>query len=432
MSLFFYAWGEPRFVAIMICSIVLNWLFALIIYYKRDVKLLSKLTLIITVVFNIGLLFIYKYFVFTLESLTLLFNISFTIPVIVLPIGISFFTFQAMSYVIDVYREKSDVQKNLINVALYISFFPQLIAGPIVRYNTIAEQIDSRKETIDLFSSGCLRFMSGFSKKILLANSMGFVADRIFVLNVTEIDTSMAWLGLLAYTFQIFFDFSAYSDMAIGLGRMFGFNFSENFNYPYISKTVTEFWRRWHISLGTWFKDYVYIPLGGSRVKSKYRLAFNLFIVWILTGIWHGANYTFILWGLMYYVLLAVEKILGLDDFLKKSSIISRFYTLFFVMIGWMIFRSPDIAFAFEYLKKMFFISENFYSDITGVYVIEYLVYFFFAFLLSTPIMPALSKKYKDSRLFNISTGLLNLFLFAISIVYLINSTYNPFIYFNF
>ncbi|MGN1132703.1 MAG: MBOAT family O-acyltransferase, partial [Ruminococcus sp.] len=354
-SLLFYAWGEPKYVLIMILSIIMNYLFGLLVDKFRASKTKSRLVIALTVVFNLGVLYIFKYLMFTIENINSIAGLHLSVPNIVLPIGISFFTFQAMSYVIDVYREKGEAQKNPLNVGLYISFFPQLIAGPIVRYETVAYQIKHREESFEKFSEGVCRFIIGLAKKVLLANTMAVVADYAFDMPNSELTVVMAWVGAIAYTFQIFFDFGGYSDMAIGLGKMFGFEFLENFNYPYISLSVSEFWRRWHMSLGTWFRDYVYFPLGGSRVKSKARLVFNLFVVWSLTGIWHGANWTFLCWGLMYFVLLTIEKLIGWEKkYPDKMKILRRIYTLFFVIMGWVLFRADSIGDAGAYFATMF------------------------------------------------------------------------------
>ena len=339
-SLGFYAWGEPWFVLIMLASIVGNWIFGMLVDKARTSKAKSRAVILIMLAFNIAIIFVFKYLMFTLKTINAIAGTDISVP----QIGISFFTFQAISYVIDVYREKGEMQKNLLNVGLYIAFFPQLIAGPIVRYETISDQIMGRRESYEDFSRGVCRFIVGLSKKVLLANNFAVVADQSFAFSAADnCSVAFAWLGAIAYTLQIYFDFSGYSDMAIGLGAMFGFHFPENFNYPYISKSVAEFWRRWHISLGSWFRDYVYFPLGGSRVKSKARLVFNLFIVWLLTGIWHGANFTFIAWGLIYFVLISLEK---LTNFEKRNvnSAVRYIYTMFFVVIGWVFFRADSIA----------------------------------------------------------------------------------------
>ena len=300
-SLFFYAWGEPQYVFLMIATILFDWFYGILLDKVRDNKIPARIIMFLMVATNLSILGYYKYSGFAVSQVNRFLHTEFAIPQVILPIGISFFTFQAMSYAIDVYRGHGKVQKNPLYVGLYVSLFPQLIAGPIVRYETVADQIENRVENWNDFTSGVTRFCVGLAKKVLISNNMAVVADAAFALiinNDFQASLGMAWLGAISYTLQIFFDFSGYSDMAIGLGKMFGFHFEENFNYPYISKTVSEFWRRWHMSLQTWFRDYVYFPLGGSRV-SKPRLIFNLFVVWALTGIWHGANWTFILWGLM-------------------------------------------------------------------------------------------------------------------------------------
>lgn len=346
-SLCFYAWGEPIFVCLMMFSCFMNWLFALWIdkYRKFAISIITWM-----LIYNLSILFVFKYLNFTCNILTS-FGFYNSIPTIILPIGISFFTFQAISYVIDVYRKKGEVQKNPLNVALYICLFPQLIAGPIVRYETISKEIKSRHITKNDFTNGVERFIIGLSKKMLLANNMAIIADHIFNITWNNLTLPLAWLGAVAYTFQIYFDFSGYSDMAIGLGKMFGFHFLENFNYPYIAKTITDFWRRWHISLSSWFRDYVYIPLGGNRVNTS-RLFINLFIVWFLTGLWHGANWTFIIWGLLYFILLCMEKSIHIE---KHTNILTHVYTLLFVIIGWVIFRSDSIENAYIYMHYVQF-----------------------------------------------------------------------------
>ena len=429
-SLIFYAWGEVLFVFVMILSIVANYFFGLFIY-KAQTEKFRKLFLVFAVVFNLSVLFIFKYLVFTVTNINLLFQAEISVPDIALPIGISFFTFQAMSYVIDVYRGV-DVQKNILNVGLYISFFPQLIAGPIVRYETVAQQIVYRKETFDDFSDGVCRFIIGLGKKVLLANSLAVVADAAFDGNISNTSASFAWLGAIAYTMQIFFDFSGYSDMAIGLGRMFGFKFLENFRYPYISSSITEFWRRWHISLGTWFRDYVYFPLGGSRVKRKSRLVFNLFVVWLLTGIWHGANWTFIIWGLLYFVLLTFEKLTGFNK-LSKLKIIRHIYTLLIVVLGWVIFRSDTLIDALNYLGVMFGSNGVFFDTFTLFYCKENIVYFVLGVICCTPvIMFFYHKIIKKWKVAPVIASCSLIVIAMLSIIYTIKGTYNPFIYFNF
>lgn len=432
-SLLFYAWGEPKYVLIMILSIIVNYLFGLLVDKFRASKTKSRLVIALTVVFNLGVLYIFKYLMFTIENINSITGLHLSVPNIVLPIGISFFTFQAMSYVIDVYREKGEAQKNPLNVGLYISFFPQLIAGPIVRYETVAYQIKHREESFEKFSEGVCRFIIGLAKKVLLANTMAVVADYAFDMPNSELTVVMAWVGAIAYTFQIFFDFGGYSDMAIGLGKMFGFEFLENFNYPYISLSVSEFWRRWHMSLGTWFRDYVYFPLGGSRVKSKARLVFNLFVVWSLTGIWHGANWTFLCWGLMYFVLLTIEKLIGWEKkYPDKMKILRRIYTLFFVVMGWVLFRADSIGDAGAYFATMFG-GGNLIDDATIYYALNYLVYFVIAILVSTPIFKNISAKINGNNPVVVAVSTVGLFvLLVVSVSYIVKGAYNPFIYFNF
>ncbi len=432
-SLIFYAWGEPKYVLIMIASIIVNYALGLLVDKVRHRKVLSRLVIALTAVLNLSVLFIFKYLMFTVDNINSIAGLNLSVPNIALPIGISFFTFQAMSYVIDVYREKGEAQINPLNVGLYISFFPQLIAGPIVRYETVAYQIKHRVETFDNFSTGVVRFIIGLAKKVLLANTMGVVADYSFDMPNSELTVVMAWIGAIAYSLQIFFDFSGYSDMAIGLGKMFGFDFLENFDYPYISKSITEFWRRWHMSLGTWFRDYVYFPLGGSRVKSKARLVFNLFVVWSLTGIWHGANWTFLCWGLMYFVLLAIEKLTGWEKkYPDKMIVLRRIYTLFFVLMGWVLFRADSITDAWAYICTMFG-NGTLINDSTIYYAMNYFVYFLIAILVSTPIFKNLSLKVKGTNPIAYvvsSVGLLA--LLVVSVSYIVKGAYNPFIYFNF
>ena len=418
------------FVFVMLLSIILNYSFGLFIGIRDKNSLSKKIALILSIVFNLSILFVFKYLAFPITNIKQLIGIGLPVPEIALPIGISFFTFQAMSYVIDVYRGEQ-YQKNILNVGLYISFFPQLIAGPIVRYETVADQINNRKETLDDFSSGVYRFIIGLGKKVLLANTMAVVADTFFDGNVGELSVASAWIGAIAYTLQIFFDFSGYSDMAIGLGRMFGFHFLENFNYPYISTSITEFWRRWHISLGTWFRDYLYFPLGGSRVKSKGRLVFNLFVVWLLTGIWHGANWTFIIWGLIYFVLLVIEKLTGLHKSGRLKPL--RFiYTILFIVLGWVIFRAPDIGNAFTYIGAMFGASGTVVDNSALFFLKENVVCFIIAIIASTPVLKWMYHKYLNNRIGRIVTTIVLVGVFLLSVVYIVKGTYNPFIYFNF
>ena len=431
-SLFFYAWGEPKYVKLMLITIVLNWLFGILVDSFRDKKILPKVIMVIMAAVNLMILGWFKYSGFVVDQTNIIFHTNFEVPVVKLPIGISFFTFQAMSYVIDVYRGKGKVQKNPLWVGLYISLFPQLIAGPIVRYETIAEQIQHRKENLSDFTAGVTRFCIGLGKKVLIANNVAVVADHAFELLINgafEASVAMAWLGAISYTLQIFFDFSAYSDMAIGLGKMFGFHFEENFNYPYVSKTVSEFWRRWHMSLQTWFRDYVYFPLGGSRV-SKPRMVFNMFVVWALTGIWHGANWTFLAWGLLYFVLLTFEKLSGLS---KKNYWWGHIYTMVFVIIGWVIFKSVDLQSAYVYVKAMFgFGAKGIIDKSVWAYISQYWMFYVFAFIGCAPIVPWIDKKLNKNKVWNAAYAVVVMAVLVISVSYIINNAYNPFIYFNF
>ena len=424
-SILFYAWGEPVFVFLMIVTILANWFCAVMI--NKNSRGRGKLWLTLGLIYNIGILFVFKYLLFLLENFNLLFNTNILIKGFNLPIGISFFTFQAMSYLIDVYRGTGIAQKNPLYVGLYISFFPQLIAGPIVRYETVANQIDNRQESYELFSEGTSRFIFGLSKKVILANSLAIIADAAF--GSASPAFSLAWLGAIAYALQIFFDFSGYSDMAIGLGKMFGFKFHENFNYPYTSKSISEFWRRWHISMGTWFRDYVYFPLGGSRVK-KSRMILNLFIVWLLTGLWHGANWTFIIWGIYYFVIITTEKLIGVEK-KKIPKVLGVIYTLLLVLFGWVLFRSENISYAFTYFKSMFSFADGGW-DVTIIYIKENIFILLFAIIACLPISLWCGKIVKNEYV-KLSVKLFVLIILAlVSVTYIIKGTYNPFIYFNF
>ena len=440
-SLFFYAWGEPTFVLVMIGSILLNYFAALHIEELEAGSWRRKSLLILAVLLNLGILFIFKYMNFATTNLRAVFPIlQDTIPQtsVVLPIGISFFTFQALSYVIDVYRG-IPAQKNLGYLGLYISLFPQLIAGPIVRYTTIMDQMGQREITWDSFSDGMLRFLYGFNKKILLANLLAEVADAAF--GAKELSVAMAWLGAAAYTLQIYFDFSGYSEMAIGLGQMFGFRFLENFNYPYISKTVTEFWRRWHISLGSWFRDYVYFPLGGSRVKTKARLVFNLAVVWLATGVWHGASWNFVVWGVLHGIAVILEKMFDLPRRIsrkKNLAVCHQGLTLLVVVLGWVLFRAEGLRNGLTYWKAMFGVCGNVLTDDTFLfYLREYGVYLAVGLLCSMPLLRVCGERLRSAggkwgELWDWGGEAVQLTLFIVGISFLIMNAHNPFIYFNF
>ena len=423
-SIAFYAWGEPVFVFLMLFSILVNWLLGLQMDKNPDRK---KLWMITAVIFDILLIGIFKYASFISRNLAALTGNTKLIVEIALPIGISFFTFQLMSYIFDIYYGNAKAQKNPLYVALYISLFPQLIAGPIVRYQQIENEITERKESFEEFTQGMRRFIYGLGKKVLLANFLAQIADNVF--DYTETPSVMtAWLGAVAYTLQIYFDFSGYSDMAIGLGRMFGFRFLENFNYPYIANSITDFWRRWHISLSTWFRDYVYIPLGGNRVK-KPRWILNLFAVWLLTGIWHGANWTFMLWGLIYFMVLLVEKQLG---FVRKLGVFSHVYTMFVVILAWVFFRSADIASGCRYIGQMFGIGANGFAD--GVFAENIRTTYLVLILSFIGITPLLKKVFNhlEKKNYTAIEWIWLLAVFSVSVLEIVSASYNPFIYFNF
>lgn len=428
-SLVFYAWGKPENVLLLLFSIACNYGFGVLIGALRDKGKSSTAALVGAVIVNLGVLFVFKYLNFTADQLSAL-GLELSLPRLALPIGISFFTFQAMSYVIDVHRGQTPAQKNLLSLALYISLFPQLIAGPIVKYHTVADQIDGRVENWADFSYGVRRFLIGLCKKVLLANQLALIADRAFSAGAPA--ASLAWLGAICYALQIYYDFSGYSDMAIGLGAMFGFRFEENFRYPYCARSVTDFWRRWHISLSSWFRDYVYIPLGGSRVGSTAKLLRNLLIVWALTGLWHGANWTFLLWGLFYFVLLALEKTLHLGE--RWPTALRRVFTLLMVLMAWVLFRAEDLGTAWRYFGAMFGANGAFDAE-TLFCLREYAVFLIAALAFAVPTAVWVWHWVEKSRArsaLEIVGAVLLMLLYAAVICYLVKGTYNPFIYFNF
>ncbi len=431
-SLVFYAWGEPKYVFLMIFSILVNYIFGRLMDKHRENKKRLKLMLVLSVVIDIGLLSVFKYTDFIITNVNAIFSANFDLLNIALPIGISFYTFQAMSYTIDVYRDDVRVQKNLIDFGMYITMFPQLIAGPIVRYADVQDQLAERSVTTADFSEGVMRFVVGLGKKVLLANQMGAVWSDIYALG-GDVSALMAWTGAIAYTFQIYFDFSGYSDMAIGLGRMFGFKFPENFRYPYQSVSITDFWRRWHITLSTWFKEYLYIPLGGNR-RGLARQALNLLIVWSLTGFWHGAGWNFVMWGLYYFVILFIEKLFLLKALDKLPKFFRHVYALVLIIIGWVIFASDDVSVLLPYLGSMF--GAN--GAIGGMDVYTLLTK---AVLL---IICCIASTELPKKLFLSAAGAMNekaaftlksvlmIALLALSMILLIGDSYNPFLYFRF
>lgn len=423
-SIIFYAWGEPVYVLLMLSSIVVNWLFGRCIMAGKNSTVIAALA----VVYNLAFLFVFKYLDFAITNCNNLLNLSIPLFGIELPIGISFYTFQAMSYVIDVKRKPELAQRSLLNVGLYIACFPQLIAGPIVRYETVAQQIRERTESWNDVTVGLRRFLWGLAKKVILANNLAKFADLAF--DGTELSTALAWLGVAAYMLQIYFDFSGYSDMAIGLGRMFGFRFDENFNYPYAASGITDFWRRWHISLSTWFRDYVYIPLGGNRVRPA-RHILNLFLVWLLTGIWHGANWTFILWGLIYFLLLMLEKYTPLK---RVPKLFGHLYTLLAVCLCWVLFRAASLSSALEYLKAMFGAAPlGIWDGNASIVLTNGFVYFLLGAILSFPIVPFFAKKpFVQKPVVQYLLAFFQLLVFLLTIGFILSSSYDPFIYFNF
>lgn len=435
-SIIFYAWGGVSYTLIMFSSIIINYIFALLIdkAIEENNKLKKKIYLALCIVINLSILGYFKYTDFAISIIN---SISkkelIQLKNIVLPIGISFYTFQALSYVIDVYREHNKAQKNIINLALYISFFPQLIAGPIVKYHDIDTQITNRKESLENISYGIKRFIYGLSKKVILANMFALSCDEILKQPIGDIGTALAWVAAILYTLQIYYDFSGYSDMAIGLGHMFGFKFLENFNYPYISKSVQEFWRRWHISLSTWFKEYLYIPLGGNR-KGKYFTYLNLFIVFFATGLWHGASFNFILWGLWHGLFLIIERIF-LSKLLEqnKLKILNHIYVILVFVLGWVLFRANNLTHALELYKLMFSYHDSIYT-VRYFFYPQTLVCFIFGILFSglfQSIFPKIKEVVFSSRVY-VLESIIQFILLFICIMYLVNGTYNPFIYFRF
>lgn len=446
-SLFFYAWGEPSYVLVMLFSIVCNYGFGMAIHCFEKRK---KLWVILAVLFNLGILCVFKYTGFLLSNVNRILPGAVNVPDIALPIGISFYTFQGLSYCIDVYRDKSIVQKNPLNLALYISMFPQLIAGPIVRYGDISESLTKRTHSPELFAAGVERFIVGMAKKAILANTMGNLAEQIMGSDVGYMSAAAAWVGAIAYTLQIYFDFSGYSDMAVGLGKIFGFHFPENFNYPYISKSVREFWRRWHISLSTWFRDYLYIPMGGSRKGNVY---LHLFVVFLATGLWHGAAWGFVIWGLWHGLFTILERVSGAGAAKNQKareagtaksrilqfvrSLAGHVYTMLVVIVGWVLFKLVDVSDTLAYLKAMFGLSENTFTAYDLSYYMDGRTTFLFVIALAAclPLLPWLGKKLSgigDNLAFIAVKRILLLLLLALCFVFIITSTYNPFIYFRF
>ena len=424
LSLFFYSWGEPKYFPIMIASILVDFFISISIDNNRSNKDLCKVLLSISLIFNLGMLFFFKYSNFFINNINEVFNLSISQIKLTLPLGISFYTFQTLSYTIDVYRGKVKAERSIIKFSVFVSLFPQLIAGPIVKYTNINKELSYRVVSLDKINDGIREFIIGLGKKVIIANNVGMLWTEAKEIGFGNISTPLAWLAIISFSLQIYFDFSGYSSMAIGLGKMFGFDFPQNFNFPYISRSITEFWRRWHITLGDWFKEYVFIPLGGSRCP-KYRVYLNLFIVWTLTGFWHGADYNFIIWGFFFFIIISFEKA-GLLNLLNKNKIFSHIYTIILLLIGWSIFAITDLSELYMFLNRLF-IFKN------GVewryYLSNYLIIIIIACLFSTPLVNEFYKKYFRYKFIDI---LILMLIFFVSIAYLVDSTYNPFLYFNF
>lgn len=442
-SLIFYAWGEPVYIILMILSILLNYFCGMDIENKSENEAKAKRSLVFAITVNIVLLVFFKYFGFLVESTNTLFGISIPYRELALPIGISFYTFQEISYIVDVYRGKVKAQQSLVKYALYVSMFPQLVAGPIVCYGDIEKQLTARKISGRKLGQGAMLFIIGLAKKAVLANTMGKIFEQIASTSASSLTVLMAWLGCITYAFQIYFDFSGYSDMAIGLGRMFGFEFKKNFDVPYISKSITEFWRRWHISLSSWFREYVYIPLGGNR-KGLVRQLFNIMVVWMLTGLWHGANWNFVLWGVYYGVLLMIEKLFLLKWLDKLPNWIGHIYSMFLVVIGWTIFAQTDIHQLGEYLKTMFGIGHVAVADSDFLYFLgsnAVLLVALIAASIDYRVWMRRLKQGKDATIYDaiatskgwtIAKPVLMVVFLLVSFAFLVGDSYNPFLYFRF
>lgn len=424
LSLIFYSWGEPRYFLLMIASIFVDYFISINIEKNNKNKKIKILLLAISIIFNVGILFFFKYINFFIENINSIFNMSLNNVKITLPLGISFYTFQTMSYTIDVFLGKVKAEKNIINFGAFVCLFPQLIAGPIVKYIDISKELKNRDINLDEIQEGIRLFILGLGSKVLIANNIGSLWNEVETMGFNNISTILAWMGIIAFSLQIYFDFNGYSLMAIGLGKILGFNFPNNFNYPYESRSITEFWRRWHITLGQWFKQYVYIPLGGNRL-GRARTYFNLFIVWFLTGLWHGASYNFILWGLYFFILICIEKN-GLLNLLNKHKLISHIYTIFFILVGWVLFAVIDLNKIINFLKKMFIfnaVNEWIY------YLRNYIIIYTIAIIFSTSFLKKIYNKFVKS---NIVDTIILITIFLLSIAYLVDSSYNPFLYFRF
>jgi alginate O-acetyltransferase complex protein AlgI len=438
-SIFFYAWGEPVYVLLMIFSTLVDFTHGMLVEKLKESGKIkkAKLVLLSAMIINLGLLGFFKYSDFLIGNINSFLGLNIPLLNLALPIGISFYTFQTMSYTIDVYRGDAKAQKNIISFGTYVALFPQLIAGPIVQYKTIADQLVNRKESIKQFSYGIRRFIIGLGKKVLLANNIGLLWSQISDMKATNLSVVTAWIGIMAFAFQIYFDFSGYSDMAIGLGNMFGFDFLENFNYPYMSKSITEFWRRWHISLGTWFKEYVYIPLGGNK-KGFIKQIRNILIVWLLTGIWHGASWNFVLWGLYFGIILIIEKLFVLKYLKRIPNIFSHIYTILLTLFSWVIFAFDNTIQIADYLKAMFGLTKLGFIDGQGIYFLYTNLILIIILIAASTDIPKRIGNWLMIRLENkqivlsIVRNFILIGIFILSVAYLVDSSYNPFLYFRF
>lgn len=433
-GIIFYAWGEPIYVWVMVLSTLIDYTAGRMMHRFDDHQRMRTVFLLVSIIMNLGLLGVFKYSSFVVENLNPLFSLNLPDPNLPLPIGISFFTFQSMSYTIDLYRRKIKVQKNLITFTTYVTLFPQIVAGPIVRYSEVADELEHRVIGVNTIADGIGIFIKGLAKKVILANSIGAVWTAIKAMDYAEISTATAWIGILAFTFQIYYDFSGYSDMAKGLGRMLGFHFPDNFKHPYISRSVSEFWRRWHITMSEWFKSYVYFPLGGSRCAAwkKYR---NIFIVWMLTGLWHGASWNFVLWGLYFGVLLILERLFLQKLLDKLPRVLQTAYTFLLVVFGWVLFEMTDLSQLGRFFSVLFGISGTGFADHYAVFtLLNNLVLFILCAVGSTTLadrmLVKMSRKYH--RTTAVVLPILQTALFLVCIAFLVNATYNPFLYFNF
>lgn len=426
-SLVFYAWGEPIYVVIMLFSTVYDYTIGLFMDRYRSNKYIPRVCLVLSILGNMGMLMFFKYSNFFIENINNIFNMNVDLLSVALPIGISFYTFQTMSYTIDLYRNKICVQRNIISFGAYVAMFPQLIAGPIVTYSKVEKEIDNRSENLDKFTYGITRFIEGLAKKVLIANGVGMLWEQISNSFILDMSVATAWLGMVAFGLQLYFDFSGYSDMAIGLGSMLGFNFPENFNYPYISRSVTEFWRRWHITLGSWFREYVYIPLGGNRVSKK-RFLINIGIVWFLTGFWHGASWNFVLWGVYFGVIMIFEKVFLLKYLEKLPNVISRSYLLITIILSWVLFSMDSLKSIKNYFMVMFGFGQGNLIDDNFMYLISnYGILLIIGVIFTTPVSKYIKKYIREELMYFVY-----IIILILVTAYLVDSTFNPFLYFRF